>query len=171
MPSLTIRAARAADAPQITQIDAACLATGQATFRDVSHDWSSFYAAFGSTVALVATREARVVAWAGVSRPSAREVYAGVGETSVYVDPALHGQGIGQRMMEALIEAAESEGFWTLTAQIFPENKASIALHQRFGFVALGMRRRLGRMSYGPMKGKWRDVMFLERRSSIVGTD
>jgi phosphinothricin acetyltransferase len=54
---------------------------------------------------------------------------------------------------------------------VFPENTASVALHLALGFQALGLRRRIGRMGYGPMAGQWRDVLYLERRSRRIGVD
>jgi len=67
------------------------------------------------------------------------------------------------------VQASEAAGFWTLQAGIFPENEASLALHADFGFTVIGRRRGLGCMTYGPLKGQWRDVVFMERRSEIVG--
>jgi len=94
-----------------------------------------------------------------------------VGEVSVYVAEAARGQGLGRTLLQALIEASEAEGLWTLTAGIFAENTASIRLHEQCGFQRLGVRRRLGKMSHGPMAGQWRDVVQLERRSTVVGVD
>jgi L-amino acid N-acyltransferase YncA len=62
--------------------------------------------------------------------------------------------------MSALIDESEQNGIWTLQAGIFPENKASVALHQRFGFRVVGVRERIGQMN-----GVWRDVVLMERRS------
>lgn len=165
-----MRRAGPADAAEITRIDAAGLATGHASFRAHAHDWQSFEAGFVEPARLVAQSEVGLAGWAGVSRTSARDVYRGVGEVSVYICPHHSGQGVGSQMLGALIAAAEDADFWTLTAQIFPENTASIRLHQNHGFTVLGTRRALGKMSYGPFKGRWRDVIFLERRSVVVGT-
>ena len=96
---------------------------------------------------------------------SSRAVYSGVGAVSIYVAPAHAGRGIGRALLEALIEAAERAGLWTLEAGIFPENRASLALHERCGFTLVGVRRRVGQMR----DGRWRDVLLYERRSAIVG--
>jgi L-amino acid N-acyltransferase YncA len=106
-----------------------------------------------------------VLGWAALSPASARPVYRGVGEVSIYVDPALRRRGVGSTLLGALIEASERAGFWTLHAGIFPENAASIALHERFGFALVGVRRRIGQMP----DGRWRDVWLYERRSLLVG--
>ena len=74
-------------------------------------------------------------------------------------------------LLASLIAQSEQNGFWSLEAGIFPENQASIALHQKHGFDIVGRKRGLGRMNYGPMAGQWRDVMVLQRRSEIVGIE
>jgi phosphinothricin acetyltransferase len=95
---------------------------------------------------------------------SRRPVYAGVAEFSVYVAERARRHGIGSALLEALVDAAELEGIWTLQSGIFPENAASLELCKRFGFRTVGMRERIGRMN-----GRWRDVVLLERRSTIAG--
>jgi phosphinothricin acetyltransferase len=67
-------------------------------------------------------------------------------------------------LLEALVEASEEAGFWTLQTAIFPENDASISLHARVGFRVVGKRERLG-----SHHGRWRDVILMERRSASVG--
>jgi len=63
-----------------------------------------------------------------------------------------------------LIEESEANNIWTLQAGIFPENIASIKIHEACGFRILGTRERIGQMN-----GKWRDTILMERRSKIVG--
>lgn len=157
------------DAAAIAAIDAEGLTTGHATFRDAPYDWEGFAGAFlgDRCIALVA-EEGSVLGWAGVAPTSPRAVYAGVGEVSLYVAAAARGQGVGHRLLDGLIAASEAAGYWTLTAQIFPENAASLVLHAVHGFRTVGVRERLGRMGYGPLAGRWRDVAMLERRSAAV---
>jgi len=107
-----------------------------------------------------------ILGWAALSPVSSRCVYAGVAEVSVYVEESSRGKGIGQALLGALIQESERCGIWTLQAGIFPENAASIALHKRNGFREVGRRERFGKMN-----GVWRDVVLLERRSSIAGSD
>ncbi len=116
---------------------------------------------------LVAREESsgEVRGWAALSPVSGRAVYHGVGAVSIYVDPACARRGIGRALLSALIEASEQTGLWTLEAGIFPENRASVALHERCGFELVGVRRRIGQMP----DGRWRDVALYERRSPIVG--
>lgn len=95
---------------------------------------------------------------------SDRCVYAGVVENSVYVDPALQGRGIGLALLERLAESTEAAGVWTIQSGIFPENTASLRLHERAGFRVVGTRERVGQHG-----GVWRDVVAVERRSTAVG--
>jgi len=88
---------------------------------------------------------------------------------SVYVAPQAQGRGVGRQLLAALIERSEARNIWTLQAGIFPENLASLALHKALGFETVGVRRRLGKMRHGPLAGRWRDVLSLERRSARVG--
>lgn len=104
-----------------------------------------------------------MLGWVAVSPTSARPVYAGVVEHSVYVDPAARGRGVAALLLDALIAATEAAGIWTIQSGIFPENTASLALHRRAGFRVVGTRERVGRHH-----GRWRDVVLLERRSPVV---
>lgn len=156
----------AADWPAVARIYAAGIAGGDATFEHAVPSWEQWSRARVVDPRLVA-RDAsgQVCGWAALSPTSARPVYRGVAEVSVYVDPAVVRQGIGRALLKVLVEDSERAGFWTLTAGIFPENKASIALHERCGFELVGMRRRVGQMT----DGRWRDVVLYERRSPTVG--
>jgi len=96
---------------------------------------------------------------------SPRAVYRGVIEHSVYVHPDAQGQGIGLALLEALTGSADAAGIWTIQTGIFPENTASLRLHQRAGFRVVGTRQRVG-----CHHGRWRDVTLLERRSTVAAT-
>ena len=111
----------------------------------------------------VAEVNKQILGWAALSPVSDRCVYSGVAEVSVYVDANQQGKGIGNLLLAKLIEFAESNTIWTLQAGIFPENKASIRLHEKHGFRIVGVREKLGKLN-----GKWRDVTFMERRSKII---
>lgn len=157
-----------ADWPAVARIYQAGIDTGDATFEYAVPSWEQWSSARVLDPRLVARDESgEVLGWAALSLTSARPVYRGVAEVSVYVDPAVARQGIGRVLLEALIEDSERAGFWTLTAGIFPENEASIALHERCGFTLVGLRRRVGQMH----DGRWRDVASYERRSPTVGVD
>lgn len=114
----------------------------------------------------MARDESGVIGWAALTPTSTRDVYRGVGSVSIYVDPAHSRRGIGRALLGELIDASERAGFWTLQAGIFPENVASIALHENCGFRLLGTHERIGQMP----DGHWRDVVLYERRSWVVGS-
>lgn len=166
-----VRKPRESDASAIYKIDADGLATGHASFREAPYDWTTWCNTYtaGSAIARVAVRDDWIVGWAAVVPMSDRCTYCGVGEVSVYVAENMRGCGVGTILLRALVEASEAGGYWTLVAQCFPENEGSVRLHERGGFKRLGIRERLGRMSYGVMAEQWRDVLMLERRSDQVG--
>lgn len=168
--SVTIRAMRESDGAPVFEIYRQGIATGHATFeKDVPPDWATWFASRLPHGRLVAESAGRIVGWSALSPVSARAVYAGIGEVSVYVADGAHGLGVGRALLGALIEASEAAGMWTLQASIFPENRASVGLHERFGFRHMGTRERIAWMSYGPMANQWRDTVILERRSTITG--
>jgi len=147
------------------------IATGNATFETELPDWPKWDASHRQDCRLVAREEEtedsaspRLLGWAALSPVSSRSVYVGVAEVSVYVATEARGQGIGKALLQKLIEESESAGIWMLQAGIFPENSASISLHKSLGFREVGVRRRIGRLN-----GIWRDVLLLERRSSVAG--
>jgi L-amino acid N-acyltransferase YncA len=139
------------------------IATGNATFAQTASDWADWDASHLPSCRLIAIREGVIAGWAALSPYSRRAVYRGVAEVSVYVAASRRGQGVGFELLTALIAESEKAGFWTLQAGIFPENIASIRLHQRAGFRVVGTRERIGCMD-----GRWRDVVLLERRSAGI---
>ncbi|MGN6721892.1 MAG: GNAT family N-acetyltransferase [Marmoricola sp.] len=154
--------------PQVEAIYAAGIATGNATFEATPPDWEQFDAGKLAGHRYVAI-DGAVLGWVAASAVSDRCVYAGVVEHSVYVDPSAQGRGVGRALLDAFIASTESAGIWTIQSGIFPENEASLALHHRVGFRTIGTRERVGRMTYGPFAGHWRDVLLLERRSDVAG--
>jgi L-amino acid N-acyltransferase YncA len=154
----------ASDWPAVRQIYADGIATGIATFETTVPDWEVWNEKQLATPRLVARAEGRMVGWAALSRVSAREVYRGVCEVSIYVASEARGRGVGGLLLGELIRQSESAGIWTLQASVFPENDASVRLHQRHGFRIVGRRERIARRD-----GIWRDTLLLERRSSVAG--
>lgn len=161
-----IRGLVAADWEAVRSIYGAGIATGQATFETAAPTWEHWKNAHLLSPRLVATANETIVGWAALSRVSPRAVYVGVAEVSVYVEAEKRGHGIGRRLLETLVTESETSGIWTLQASIFPENAASISLHNACGFREVGMRQRIGKM-----KGIWRDTVLFERRSRLVGND
>ncbi len=156
---------------RVEDIFAAGIAGGEATFETRTPTWEQFDTSKIPDPRLVATDdEDLVVGWAAASAVSAREVYAGVIEHSVYVDPAWPGRGVGRVLLGAFVGAAEEAGFWTIQSSIFPENAASLRLHEQAGFRVVGRRERIARSALGPHAGLWRDTVLIERRSTRNGT-
>jgi len=147
------------DWPAVAQIYQEGLATGLATFETSVPPWEEWDAAHLAAARLVADLNDAVVGWLAVSPVSRRPVYAGVVEHSVYVAEGMRGRGVGRALLEALIAAAPEHGIWTIQTSIFPENEASLALHQIVGFSVVGRRERIGRLH-----GTWRDTVLLELR-------
>lgn len=163
---MTIVPLRAGHWDSVRGIYARGLAAGDATFETEPPGWKEWDRSHLPACRLVAEREGSVVGWAALSPVSDRCAYGGVAEVSVYVDPDAHGQGIGSRLLARLIEESEENGIWTLQAGVFPQNEASVRLHLKLGFREVGRRERLGKL-----RGRWRDVLLLERRSEVVGVD
>jgi L-amino acid N-acyltransferase YncA len=136
---------------------------GNATFETTTPDWPTFDRARLPGHRFVAVQEDNVLGWVAVSKVSDRCAYGGVVEHSVYVKPEARGRGVATSLIKALIASTEAAGIWTIQSGIFPENTASLALHQRLGFRIIGTRERIGRHH-----GIWRDVVLLERRSPTV---
>jgi phosphinothricin acetyltransferase len=156
----------------VRDIYAAGIATGHATFEPEPPSWATFNASKLPAQRLVAVDSSgAVLGWAAASAVSDRCVYAGVVEHSVYVDSAVQSRGIGRALLAGLATSTETAGIWTIQAGIFPENTASLRLHEKAGFRIVGTRQRVGKMTYGSLAGRWRDVIMIERRSSITGRD
>jgi L-amino acid N-acyltransferase YncA len=151
-------------AEAVLKIYQAGIDSGDATFETETPAWERFRAGHIEGLELVAVEGRKVMGWAAAGRVSDRCVYAGVAEHSVYVDPSRRGRGVGKALLDALIHAAEDKGIWTLQSGIFPENTASLALHDRCGFRVVGVRQRVGCHF-----GRWRDVVMVERRSPTIG--
>jgi L-amino acid N-acyltransferase YncA len=155
-----------ADWPAVARIYAAGIGGGNATFEQEVPDEELWRAAHIEDPCLIARGPCgEVIGWAALGPVSQRPVYSGLAEVSIYVDPEHTRRGVGRTLLGALVEASERAGYWTLEAGIFPENLASIALHEACGFELVGVRKRVGRMP----DGRWRDVLLYERRSASVG--
>jgi phosphinothricin acetyltransferase len=154
----------AADWPAVRAIYEDGIAAGNATFETAAPAWPEWDARHLPHSRLIARADGAVLGWAALSPVSARGVYRGVAEVSIYVAGRARRQGVGLGLMEALIAESERQGIWTLQAGIFPENTASVELHRRAGFRVVGLRERIG-----CLRGTWRDTVLLERRSTAVG--
>src|SRR5215470_11724007 len=153
---------RDSDWSRIREIYMEGIATGNATFETEAPRWAAWDATHRRDCRLIALSDGHIIGWGALAPVSATQVYVGVAEVSIYVAESVRGHGVGQRLLATLIEESEREGIWTLQAGIFPENTASIALHEKCGFRKVGVRERLGQL-----RGQWRDVILLERRSKL----
>ena len=145
--------------PAVAAIWAEGIATGVATFETDVPRWSEFDRTRHARLRFVAVSAEVVLGWAALAPVSERACYAGVMEVSVYVAERARGRGIGRSLMDALVAAADTSGVWTLQASVFPDNAASLALHEAVGFRVVGTRERIAQL-----RGEWRDTLFLERR-------
>jgi phosphinothricin acetyltransferase len=151
---------------QVRDIYLEGIATGLATFETDAPSWERWSGGHLSCCRLIAVEKETIKGWAALSPVSARRVYAGVAEVSVYVGERYRGEGVGRALLCALIDASEKSGIWMLQAGIFVENEASVVLHGKCGFRVVGRRERIARLN-----GRWRDTILMERRSSLVGVD
>ncbi len=151
------------DMEAVLAIYAEGLATRNATFETELPTAAELRARWLPDLAWVAEIDEAVVGWTAVVPTSTRECYAGVGETSVYVAESARGRGVGTALLHTQVNEADAAGMWTLQTSIFPENRASLALHRSAGYRTLAVRTRIARLD-----GVWRDTVLLERRSDLV---
>ncbi len=165
-PAISIEPMTVADWPEVRRIYAEGIATGDATLEREVPDWSHFDRSHPTHCRLVASDGGgAVLGWTALGGYSARTVYRGVAWESVYVGAEARRQGVGRALLEALIPASEAAGFWTLMAGVLADNAPSLALHEGAGFRRVGVQIAIGQDA----RGRWRDVVLLERRSPIVG--
>lgn len=137
---------------------------GMATFETTvptAEAWNMDY--FNDCRWVLENETNEVVGWCALKPVSKREVYKGVAEVSIYFDNEYQGKGLGSVLLKKLILDSENHGFWTLQANIFSENNASLRFHQKNGFRMVGVRKKIGKLN-----GEWKDVIMLERRSESV---
>jgi L-amino acid N-acyltransferase YncA len=158
-----IRPMTAGDWPGVRSIYEEGLATGIATFETTAPEWEQWNAAKLKHSRFVACDET-ILGWAALSAVSQRPCYAGVAEAAVYVAAAARGRGVGQKLLEAVIESAESNGIWTLQGATIASNTPSLALQERCGFRIVGRRERIAKRD-----GIWHDTVLTERRSTKPG--
>ena len=166
-----IRPMRASDWDAVARIYGQGIEDGEATFEVEVPSWTTFDESRLPSLRLVADDGESILGWAAASAVSTRAAYRGVIEHSVYVAREARGRGVGRMLLSALIDAAEDAGVWCIQSSVFPENAASLALHERAGFRTVGRRERIARSGRGPHAGLWRDTVLIERRSPVNGRD
>ncbi|MFE5411063.1 GNAT family N-acetyltransferase [Microbacterium sp. NPDC056569] len=166
---MEVRRMVAADWPAVEQIYAQGIEDGEATFEVATPTWQTFDAGKLPALRFVAAdANGGLLGWIAASPVSSRPAYRGVIEHSVYIDRSARGRGVGRRLLDVFIAAAEDAGIWTVQSSIFPENAASRRLHEAAGFRVVGRRERIARSGTGPHAGQWRDTLLIERRSNTV---
>lgn len=158
---------KATDWEEVKEIYVDGIKTGNSTFETEAPTWKEWDSGHIKSCRLIARYKEKVLGWAALSPISKRCVYNGVAEVSIYVGVNFRGKGIGKVLLNKLVEISEKNGFWTLQAGIFLENKSSLELHKKCGFREIGIREKIGKME----NGNWRDVALLERRSKKIGLD
>jgi L-amino acid N-acyltransferase YncA len=157
-----VRVATRADAAAIAHIYNQGIADRVATFETEPRTVEQVEALLAQKGAghptVVVERDGRVVAWATVGSYRSRPCYAGTGEHSVYVERGARGTGAGRAALEGLFDACRARGFWKLVSRIFPENTASLTLHERTGFRIVGIYQK-----HGKLDGEWRDCVIVEK--------
>ena len=149
---------------EVSEIYREGIETGMATFEKITPKWETWDSNHLKDGRLIAKIGERIVGWAALSAVSSRCVYGGVGEVSVYIAHEFRGNNIGKELLKRLIQESEFIGLWTIQSGVFPENIASIKLHEKVGFRKIGFREKIGKLD-----GTWKDNILLERRSKLVG--
>ena len=159
---MIIRPLIVSDYSQVAAIYKKGLATGIASFETKAPDWNTWNLKFLDSCRFVLVLNDNVIGWCALSSISKRKVYSGVVEDTLYIDPDYQGKSLGKILLKYLITESEKNGFWTLQAAIFSQNKSSIALHKSCGFREIGIREKIAKRD-----GKWHDNVLMERRSKL----
>jgi phosphinothricin acetyltransferase len=158
---VTIRLATEADLGAINAIYNHYVLHGTATFQLAPETEAARLAWFRAHDAehpvTVAEMDGVVVGWGALNRYKEREAYVHTVENSIYVAPGHQRRGIGAALLADQIARARALGHHTLIAGISADGQASIALHERFGFVKAGHIREVGRLS-----GRWLDAVIYQ---------
>lgn len=152
------------DEPKVLEIYKQGIDGGMATFetevpnREV---WNTEF--FNDCRWVLENENNEVVGWCALKHVSKRECFKGVADVSIYLDNKYQGLGLGSVLLKKMILDSENHGFWTLQANIFPENEASIRFHQKNGFKNVGLHKKIAKLN-----GEWKDLISYERRSEII---
>ena len=158
---MIIRSIKQSDWSEVSRIYKAGIETGMATFETTVPTWETWNQKYHPFCRLLLVENSKIAGWAALAPVSKRKVYQGVAEVSIYMDTLFRAKGLGKLIFEELITESEKQGIWTLQSGIFPENMASIHLHQKMGFRMIGYREKIAQL-----KGVWKDNVLLERRST-----
>jgi len=152
---------------EIVEIYSQGIQSNNATFNTSCPSYEEWDNSHIKECRFVAEYDSEVLGWAALSLVSARECFKGVAEDSIYIDLNHWGEGVGEKLLNALLEESEKCGFWTVQAQIIQNNSVSIRLHEKCGFRMVGYRERIAKDRFG----MWRNIVIMEHRikSDIEG--
>ena len=136
------------DVPAITGIYNEAILTTTATFDKEPKTTTSqrkWFKAHGpKNPIVVAVADGKVVGWASLSAYSDRCAYAETAEISVYVKESFRNQGLGKKLMQAVLDAGKKAGLHTVISRIAGGNNVSINLHHELGFTDIGVMKEVG---------------------------
>jgi len=155
-----IRPMTTQDSTRVLEIYKMGIETRNATFETEVPSWADWDSKHLQHSRFVFAENQKILGWAALSSVSARPAYKGVAEISIYIDADFRSKGIGSQLMEKVIQSSETNGIWTLNSSVFPENIATLKLHEKFGFRMIGIKEKVARL-----EGSWRNTVLLERRS------
>ena len=158
-----IRPLAPADWEAIRSIYLYGMETKMATFETTPPTEASWFANGVPGTLIGYEEDGILLGFAKVLPTSTRECYKGVGEVTIYLHSQGGGRGIGTQLLQHLVDLSEQQGFWTLKASIFPENKASLRIHEKCGFRVVGRHEKIAQLD-----GVWRDTLLVERRSQTI---
>lgn len=162
--TITIESMKSEDWPEVEAIFQEGIDGRNATFSLTTPSWEDWDAGHLTVGRFVAKIDDEIVGWVALSPFSSRDFHRGVVEDSIYLSEKGQGKGIGSKLLAHCIEDAEKNDIWLIQSQIFVENIGSIKLHEKFGFYSVGIRKGIGKHH-----GVWRDVLLMDRRSTITG--
>ena len=162
VPPLNVRPATAADLPAINSIYNHFVLSSTCTYQEepsTAEERAEWLAAHGPQHPVtVAERGGEVVGWGSLSKFHPRSAYGRTVENSVYVRKDCHGQGIGTALLGDLLDRGKAIGHHSVMALIDSEQRGSITLHEKFGFVEVGRLREVGFKF-----GRAGDVVYMQR--------
>lgn len=154
---------RHTDGNQVLEIYKMGIETRNATFETSIPSWDEWDSKHIKHSRFVFEQNGVILGWVALSQVSPRYVYRGVAEVSIYIDLNHSNKGVGSKLMDIVIHSSENNGLWTLQSSVFPENIATLKLHQKFGFRVIGYREKIAFLD-----GVWRNTIILERRSRVI---
>ncbi len=145
---IRIRSANIKDINQITKIYNYAILKTVATFDtepkkiDEMRQWFKYHET--KKPIIVAENDKKIIGWAALSKYDKKEAYSKTAELSLYVLEEFQKQGIGKKLMNAILKRGKQVGFHTVIARITEGNKISVHLHKKFGFKHTGILKEVG---------------------------